>query len=75
MEELCGCGRMTAFGQFLSLYEHQMHLKYGISLGIGKSVDSVEPIRTRVTKSYTNDLILRGKLRIKINSVITSVRE
>jgi hypothetical protein len=43
MEELCGCGRMTAFGQSLSLYEHQMYLKQGISLGIGKSVDSVEP--------------------------------
>jgi hypothetical protein len=34
---------MTAFSQFLSLYEHQIHLKYGTSLGIGKPVDSVEP--------------------------------
>jgi hypothetical protein len=43
MEELCGCGRMTAFGQLLSLYEHRMHLKYGTSLDIGKSVGSADP--------------------------------
>jgi hypothetical protein len=67
-------GRITAFGQFWSLYEYQTHLKYGTSLGIGKSVDLVEPLM-RITNSYAHDRILRGELRTRINSGITSVPE
>jgi hypothetical protein len=62
MEELCGCGGMAAFGQFLPLYEHQMHLKYGTSFGIGKSIDSVEPAPDEDHKRLCSRSDFKGRI-------------